>query len=1166
VLEVLTLDEATDRVIHGDSAQVLKELPENSVDSIVTDPPYGLSDHKHEDVIKCLSAWIAGKEFVVRKKGFMGKTWDSWVPGPEIWRECYRVLKPGGHMLVFAGCYDEETDVLTKRGWVRFPEVRNDDLFASLRPDNKVEFLPAIEIVRQNHYGPMHHYFNNRVDLLVTPNHKMYVTTIGRTRNKENWKLIPSENLYKASRITKTSSGLLEYNNEPFVLAAANRNTSHGHFEVLPEMTIPAEVWAAFLGIWIAKGYTNVNHDYIVGLCHFDEKNMDELKTLLSPYFKVNRYPNSGKLVISDPRLCTHLKPLGKSPTKHIPLYVKSWSPELLKIFLDWYSRGDGDDRGCLYTSSRMLADDLQEIAMYAGWAADVSCRGIREGRAIGGRTIKQNYPAYVVRLLKSQSRPELYSQKTKSLSRTIISTDEWAGRMVYCVELPRYHTLYVRRNGKTAWCGNTRTHDLMSIAIRLAGFELRDNIGHATDEGNAALMAWVYGSGFPKSMDISKQIDKRGGTSVSWFGPWLRQERERRKITQKELAVHFPSKTGGLTGCVANWELGLNMPTPEQFNKLCEVLGLSFGKIEEAEREVISHNDRPPGWFTSGDGHDITAPATPEAKKWEGWGTALKPAWEPIIIARKPLVGTVAENVLACGCGGLNIDGCRIGTDIVVTQAKTPSDSFGVPHGRKWNGCQKNTHTGRWPANFIIGDEATAARLDEQSGISKDRPHKRGGKSPNPMSWGDERSDTEKVFGFTDEGGASRFFYQPKASKKDRNEDLPEGQINSHPTVKPTPLMEYLVKLVTPPGGIVLDPFGGSGSTGKAAHNLGFHFILVELGGDNPEHVETAACRSHAVGVVEFKPTGEVTSEVTGEVTGEVPEKSESVVEAPPAEEIDPDSIPYACAGCNADVLPVDVVWVKDRKTHQRVPYCRICRPKKEKAVKQPEPEPASAPEAAPVSPVSLESRIEQFEQANLAPVTEVKPEAKVEPVTPVKVEKPEKRQISYSGKYQRLNAKWAVFFEFLGIDYRVPKTVDGYVPDFEVKLAGMTLNLNVSNKQPSEGKLALMAGYGKNIISLTGIQVPQDVDAGGYMVYADSDNQPCRKGYYLWAECPYCGEIVLTRHEQARLPCGCHRDGNKYEDKYGLFYSPRILAAYSTAAKAKFIEQDEMIVGFEY
>lgn len=179
---------------------------------------------------------------------------------------------------------------------------------------------------------------------------------------------------------------------------------------------------------------------------------------------------------------------------------------------------------------------------------------------------------------------------------------------------------------------------------------------------------------------------------------------------------------------------------------------------------------------------------------EWEGWGTALKPAFEPIVVARKPLIGTVAANVLEHGTGGLNIDGSRIRrAEGDNSAAGNRTATFGtqktISGGDGSGGWQQND-AGRWPANVIL-DPYTAELLDEQS-------------------------------------DASRFFYVAKASKRDRNEGLEDK--NFHPTVKPTDLMRYLIKLVTPPGGTVLDPFTGSGSTGKAAILEGFEFVGIEL------------------------------------------------------------------------------------------------------------------------------------------------------------------------------------------------------------------------------------------------------------------------------------------------------------------------------------------------
>jgi len=251
-----------------------------------------------------------------------------------------------------------------------------------------------------------------------------------------------------------------------------------------------------------------------------------------------------------------------------------------------------------------------------------------------------------------------------------------------------------LKPGGHVVAFAGSRTHDLMSMALRLAGFECRDTV------------LWVYGSGFPKSLDVSKAIDKAAGA-------------EREVVGIDPNSANRKSKSG--TAAYGDY-------------------------ADESERL-------------------ITAPATDAARQWSGWGTALKPAFEPALLFRKPLTGTVAENVLAHGAGALNVDGCRV-------------EDGG-----------EETSKGRFPANLIH----------------------------------DGSDEVLAVFPGAAGGSAARFFYCAKASKTDRGTD------NSHPTVKPTELMRYLVRLVTPLGGTVLDPFMGSGSTGKAAVLEGFHFLGIE-------------------------------------------------------------------------------------------------------------------------------------------------------------------------------------------------------------------------------------------------------------------------------------------------------------------------------------------------
>ena len=228
---------------------------------------------------------------------------------------------------------------------------------------------------------------------------------------------------------------------------------------------------------------------------------------------------------------------------------------------------------------------------------------------------------------------------------------------------------------------------------------------------------------------------------------------------------------------------------------------------------------------------------------EWQGWGTALKPALEPITVARKPLIGTVAANVLEHGTGALNIDGCRVDLQKGETthgsgksQSNNPSVSFG-DMGEKRIGVPNIYSTqGRWPANLIHDGSDEVIRLFPQS-VGNKGIH---GTMAGGRSGGIKGNSKEREYdfaGYGDKGSAARFFYCAKASKKDRGE-------NNHPTVKPTDLMRYLCRLVTPPNGIVLDPFMGSGSTGKAARLEGFNFIGIER---EAEYVEIAKARIDA-------------------------------------------------------------------------------------------------------------------------------------------------------------------------------------------------------------------------------------------------------------------------------------------------------------------------------
>jgi DNA modification methylase len=443
---------------------------------------------------------------------------------------------------------------------------------------------------------------------------------------------------------------------------------------------------------------------------------------------------------------------------------------------------------------------------------------------------------------------------------------------IAYSVELWTECLRVLKPGGHLLSFGGTRTWHRVAVAIEDAGFDVRDSI------------AWMYGSGFPKSLDVSKAIDKGTGENQKrqlQFTSWMRQttltsSKARQALLDADLitdksnqASHYFAETLGSQPSIATADmfdaLRPYLPeVPEEIERLvAERTGIEW--IAYKNREVIGQktsgiaNKEEKERHTIGASKsvevDITAPSTPEAQQWEGWGTALKPAFEPIVVARKPLAGkTVAANVLEHGTGALNIDGSRIGrADGDNSSAGNRTATFGAEEtqsgGDGSGGWEQNTG-GRWPANVIL-DEYSAGELDEQSGLQV--RGNAGSKQVTDFRFMNEASGKQKLIqGTTDKGGASRFFYCAKASKRDRNEGL-EGlpdhewrddgapipqrnerpflpSKNHHPTVKPTNLMRYLVKLVTPPGGTVFDPFTGSGSTGKAAILEGFDFIGIEL------------------------------------------------------------------------------------------------------------------------------------------------------------------------------------------------------------------------------------------------------------------------------------------------------------------------------------------------
>jgi hypothetical protein len=297
-----------------------------------------------------------------------------------------------------------------------------------------------------------------------------------------------------------------------------------------------------------------------------------------------------------------------------------------------------------------------------------------------------------------------------------------------------------LKPGGHAVIFGAPRLYHRLAVDVEDAGFEIRD------------CLMWLFGSGFPKSLDVSKAIDKAAGAEREVVG--------RRDVTR---------------------DLARNGRRGDEAISPVPVRGATI---------------------------DVTAPATEAARQWQGWGTALKPAYEPILLCRKPLDGTVAQNVLTHGTGAINVDGCRVVFDTATedTRRKPVPTSGWCLSGSPTSGSMDDSAlAGRWPANLILDDDG-------------------------PEDW-------------------RRYFYCAKASKREREAGLISdgARANTHPTVKPVSLMRWLVRLVTPRGGLVLDPFCGSGSTGVACVHEGVRFLGLEL---DAGYAEIARARiAHAKG-----------------------------------------------------------------------------------------------------------------------------------------------------------------------------------------------------------------------------------------------------------------------------------------------------------------------------
>ncbi len=734
---------------HADCLDVLRSLPDCSVDSVVTDPPYNLTAGKKggTGVASVNLESPYGRSRIGTGNGsggFMGQAWDDYdhFPGGfygwcEAWAtECLRVLKPGGHLLAFGGT----------RTWHRLACAVED---AGFEVRDSIARFHSIDM-------------NNAAQLMEV---------------WQEWtERVPSAGL-RFRELGGSSAGdrvLLEPSHDESPARALIADLcSSGH------PPTPAETWPSVASNVGAGSTASSALVTIAGA---------------SPESRGQQPGTTGSSAPSD-------APEWLAASRE----ATTRAAEALRI---WLGAKPSSRPGATDALCAALSNALKHI----------TCA---------------------------------HSETFRSYDTT------W---QTVCVSATTATTT-----------ASTAANLLAFTADTLAGLDPEEVMPLEADSGP---LAWVYGSGFPrlKSLDVSKAIDKRrteDAEPVRAICRAIRAAMDVRDLRSRHLVEHFD-------GChprlIDHWaardtDSQPALPTWEQWEKLRDL----FAELAEHDAEAWRLNGRKgsPGeaWesaevigtargidtatsrlgfvgatyggTSAAKDYDVKAPASSESQSWQGWGTALKPAFEPVVVARKPLTGTVAANVLEHGTGALNIGACRIGLasgeDVAALNARSggrrgfASEYVGgtdrpLPPGA-------DLSKGRWPANVVL-DEEMARRLDEQSGEQRDgtavkRNRSEDGRAPYDASSYMITDSSREDHGYGGQGGASRFFYVAKADATER----PRVNGTAHPTVKPLSLMRWLVRLVTPPGGTVLEPFAGSGTTVEACIVEGFDCIAIEKG-----------------------------------------------------------------------------------------------------------------------------------------------------------------------------------------------------------------------------------------------------------------------------------------------------------------------------------------------
>lgn len=786
----------------GDNRETLRRLIDQGVrvHSVVTDPPYGLVSVQKRFGKEGAAPARTDKNdgsFARLSGGFMGK------------------------------CFHPDTEILTASGWMKVDKIEVGDIVATLNPISRSTEWQAVAQTHAYPFdGDLVHVKHRSAEQMVTPNHKVLVSHDGG----ESLDLLTPRELKNSFHLFAQSAPQIGRNDDVIIRSVRAYGKDRAEYRT-EEARFSPSAFFRFFGLWQGDGYCVVRSDDhpandFFGINVKKKRKVDAVRSALRDLgIKFTESLGASGFTAFycyDFALLGWLKLLGGAKEKHIPTFLFEWDAAQLEHLYQGLMDSDGCRQGknqeVFQTSSRQLADDFQRLCFATGRSCAITLRpGGKDVVICGHKTVSSD--SWVCCVLQQGKR--MYGENSTTSSNVLHSV-AYTGD-VFCVGVPEHHIIYTRYNGKPVWSGNSwdgtgieRDPEFWKLIydILLPGGYVFAFSGSRTGHWQACAMemagfimhpmhGWCFGSGFPKATNAARSIDKAARGVLGKADP--------------ESPNHGKFKGG----CSEDNERGQGFGAgPGQF-----MAEAGIGAAYQAQ--------------------------THEAAQWEGWayGTqAQKPALEPIYLGQKPFSEkTGAANLLKHGVGAINIDGCRVGYMNSDDQAsakpqgrataKVGALAGKTQHDGERSEFEADNTKGRHPANLILdgSPEVVAMFPHGKSGVPGTR---RKIAESHSMS-GDLGLNGRTEVGYADEGSAARFFhhfppdtdplfYHPKAGKQDR-----AG--SKHPTVKPIALMQYLIRHITPPGGIVLDPFAGSGTTAEAAIREGFGCILMEA---EPEYV----------------------------------------------------------------------------------------------------------------------------------------------------------------------------------------------------------------------------------------------------------------------------------------------------------------------------------------